>query len=180
MASPKKKQKLKSKSPYCFVSYSSREPEVKLLLEAIHVVFSNAYNVEITPSALESGTSQLQQIEDLIKECAFGIVILDGLRPNVVFEYGLLKAYKREIILLKEPSSKVDILGFWADRATSLAVDPPLIDMDKHFSDVKDQAYARWDRLSFRETLKILWEEYQKKRLKIEGTIEIAKPEMAL
>jgi hypothetical protein len=169
-SSPTKKKESQSKGPYCFISYSTREPEVALLIEAIQAVFSRSYEIQLTPSALESGTSQLLQIEDLIKDCTFSIVVLDGLRPNVVFEYGLLRGYKRPIILLKEPFARVDVLGFWADRIT-LGANIPQIDVDKHFSDVKDQAYAKWNRLSFKETVTTLWEEYEKKKSKIQGAL---------
>jgi hypothetical protein len=174
---PTKRDKSKRRSPYCFVSYSSREPEVALLIEAIEIVFSPPYKIQRTPSALESGASQLLQIENLIKNCTFAIVVLDGLRPNVVFEYGLSKGYNREIILLKEPSARVDVLGFWADRIT-LEASIPQIDVDKHFSDVKDQAYAKWNRLSFKETVATLWDEYEKKKSKIPGALNLKKPEI--
>jgi hypothetical protein len=161
-----KQSKPFGKSRYCFVSYSSREQHVKLLIEAIECVFKPAFEIEYTPSALESGTSQLNRIEELIKNCSFAIVVLDGLRPNVVFEYGILKGQNKPIILLKEPSATVDLLGYFGDRAGLNLPSAPL-DPDKHLSDVKDQTYIGWDRNSFRATIKTLWQEYQKKRDKI-------------
>ncbi len=98
--------KLKGPSKkYFFVSYSGREPQREqsnLLLSLLWIVFSEHFDLRVTPSALQSGASQLDQIYKLAKDCAFAVVVLDGLRPNVVFEYGLLKGFGRPIILLKE------------------------------------------------------------------------------
>jgi hypothetical protein len=63
---------------------------------------SSAFDLRLTPSALESGASQRAQINDLIKGCSFAVVVLDGLRPNVTYEYGLLDAHDKPVILLKK------------------------------------------------------------------------------
>ncbi len=39
----------------------------------------------------------------------FGVVVLDGLRPNVVFEYGVLHELTKPVILLKEKNAILDI-----------------------------------------------------------------------
>ncbi|MGA7648707.1 MAG: hypothetical protein WBW01_19525, partial [Terriglobales bacterium] len=70
---------------------------------------SPSFDLRLTPSALESGADQRSQIIDLIEGCSFAVVVLDGLRPNVTYEYGLLEAYGKPIILLKEQSATVDI-----------------------------------------------------------------------
>jgi hypothetical protein len=55
---------------------------------------------------LQSGASQLRQITDLIRNCEFAIVALDGLRANVIFEYGLLRALDKPTIVLKEKNAR--------------------------------------------------------------------------
>src|SRR5579872_7208110 len=74
--------------PYCFVSYSSRESHFHALLPCIWIAFSAKFDVKLTPSALESGADQLSQINEMIDKCSFAIVVLDGLRPNVTYEFG--------------------------------------------------------------------------------------------
>lgn len=172
-----KQSKVLDKRGYCFVSYSSGEPHVTLLIEAIECVFKPAYEIEYTPSARESGTSQLSRIEELVKNCSFAVVVLDGLRPNVVFEYGLLKGQNKPIILLKEPSATVDLPGYFGDRA-GLNLTPVPLDLDKHLSDVKDQAYVSWDRNSFRATINTLWQEYQKKSSISGRAVGLKKPKV--
>lgn len=158
--------------PRFFVSYSSREGHVRILRECLEAFFRPAYEMIETPSALESGASQRDQITKLIENCCFGVVILDGLRPNVVFEYGILHAKGKPVILMKETNAEVDIKGFFRGR-------PPLemtgiqVEVDLHFSDVKDVYYASWDRFSVRAILKTIREEFKKKRNEIKPYVEI-------
>ena len=83
---------------YCFVFCSYREPHVQLLLECIKMLFSPYYGVQLTPSALASGASQREQIPKAISSCTSGVVCLDGLRPNVSFEYGILHGQRKPVI----------------------------------------------------------------------------------
>ena len=71
--------------PYYFVSYSSREQHVENLLDALRLVLGQRFEQRLTPAALKSGESQRERILSEIAGAGFGVVILDGLRPNVVF-----------------------------------------------------------------------------------------------
>jgi hypothetical protein len=178
---PKKKNAISpvpvpaSPRPYCFVSYSTREPHVRLLLECIQKTLGSEYDVQHTPSVLVSGASQRDQITTLISNCAFGVVCLDGLRPNVLFEYGILHGMRKPVILVKEASAEVDIRGFY-QTAPDLKINPVTIDLDSQFSDVKDVNYATWQRFAFSETMKMLWDEYCKKKADIKPYFDIAEP----
>jgi hypothetical protein len=171
------KKNAKPREPRCFVSYSTREPEVKVLIDCLRIVFARNFRIDLTPSAFESGGSQLQQVSDLIEKCAFAVVVLDGLRPNVVFEYGIIHGKNKPTILLKEEHASVDIRGLH-NLAGDLNVVPVKIDVDKQFSDVKDLNYAIWKRFSIKETVKIIWDEYCKKKGKMEAYIEIQEPKL--
>ena len=140
-------------------------------------MFRPYFEVKITPSALVSGASQLEQIAKLIDGCAFAIVALDGIRPNVIFEYGIIYGKGKPVILLKEEDATVDIFGYFGD-AVGLTVAAPSIDVDKQFSDVKDQNYAPWNRFAFGKTVRLVWEEYRKKKDTIPGYVEIPEPRM--
>lgn len=76
--------------PAYFLSYSTGEPQVEFFAECLQMVFGKHFKLERTPSALMPGESQHDTIVEVIKRCAFGVVCLDGLRPNVVFEYGVM------------------------------------------------------------------------------------------
>jgi hypothetical protein len=163
-AAAKPKQTAKPR-PYCFVSYSSRETHVNVLFPCLHIAFGSHFNLRLTPSALESGASQYQQIVELIQGCAFAVVVLDGLRPNVTFEYGLLEARNIPVILLKEKNAIVDIASLLVTPGTLPGAVP--LSLDLHFSDVKDINYATWSRDNPAEAIRLLVKEYKKKKAKL-------------
>ncbi len=163
MAKPKESLK-----KYIFVSYSTRETHISLLLSLLWIVFSEEFDLRVTPSALRSGASQLDQICRLAKNCSFAVVVLDGLRPNVIFEYGLLRAFGRPIILLKEQNAVVDVEALLDESAKTVA-----LNIDKHFSDVKDENYAEWYASEPQKTATLLWQEYRKKEKEIQGYVAI-------
>ncbi len=136
------------------------------------MVFKGRFEMKITPSALQSGSSQREQITDMIGGCSFAVVCLDGLRPNVVFEYGVLHGKNIPIMLFKEAEAQVDIKGF-VRESTGLGIGSFPLDVDLQFSDVKDVNYATWNRFEVANTVKLIWGEYRKKKNEIKGYIEI-------
>lgn len=171
------KKQAKKEKPYYFVSYSTREPHIKLLIECLAMVFTGNFEMKITPSALQSGSSQREQITDLIGGSSFAVVCLDGLRPNVIFEYGVLHGKNVPIILFKEVEAQVDIRGFVRESA-GLSIGPFPIEMDLQFSDVKDVNYATWNRFEIAKTVQLICEEFRKKKNEINGYIEIPEPKL--
>lgn len=163
--------------PFCFVSYSTREPHVGVLIECIEIVMRSHFRVVRTPSALQSGASQRDQITELISGSAFGIVVLDGLRPNVIFEYGIMHGLGKPVILLKEERAEVDISGF-LEESVALEIAPVELDIDRQFSDVKDVNYGTWKRFEVKATVRRVWEEYCKKKGEIPGRIEVQEPKL--
>jgi len=176
MPAAKKSARQKPK-PYCFVSYSSREPHVNVLFPCLWIALAPSFDLRLTPSALESGADQHSQIVDMIEDCSFAVVVLDGLRPNVTYEYGLLVAQDKPIILLKEESATVDIKSL-VGETVSLGVTSPVLNPDIHFSDIKGMNYAVWSRLSPAGTIRTIWQEYKKKKSKIPDYVEIKEPKL--
>ena len=52
------------------------------------------------------------------------------------------------------------------------------MDLDKHFSDVKDINCATWNRFEIKKTVRTIWEEYRKKKDEISGYIDIPEPKL--
>ncbi|MGC2322798.1 MAG: hypothetical protein WA463_09230 [Terriglobales bacterium] len=163
--------------PYCFVCYSSREPHIDLLIECLRIVFTKHFDLRLAPSDLESGSSQRAEIMNLIRNCAFAVVAIDGLRPNVVFEFGALHAHGKPVIFIKEQNAEVDIRNYYRDPA-GLVINPVSIDLDHQLSDAKDLNYAIWNRFSVQATVKTVWSEYLKKRHDISSFVDIPEPEL--
>ena len=66
---------------FYFLSYSTGEPQIKLFTECLEIVFGPYFELKQTPAALAPGTSQHAAILSCLKQCVFGVVCLDGLRP---------------------------------------------------------------------------------------------------
>jgi hypothetical protein len=96
-----------------------------------------------------------------------------------VFEYGILHGFGKPVLFFKEVEAQVDIRGFFGDAA-NLGLRPPAIDLDKHFSDVKDINYATWSRFEIKKTARTIWEEYKKKKDEISGYIDIPEPKLCM
>ncbi len=164
--------------PDFFFSYSTAEPTNHILSTLIWIVFHNEYNMRFTPSALTSGSSQLQEIEKQISDSAFGVVCLDGLRPNVIHEWGYLRGRDKPIILLKKEGATVDVRHFVRESAPEL-LNPPL-NMDVHLSNLKDINYAKWFPEEPPKSAKAIWEEYKKVKEQYPGAklLEVEEPHL--
>lgn len=129
----------------CFIVYSSREEHVEITIDAIESVLDvgNKYNIKRLATHGIVGHSQYSQLIELLNKCSLAIVILDGLRPNVLFEYGLLVGLRKPCIVLLEENAKIDIQSFVKENNTKMQ--NVKIDIDKDFSDVKDQMYVRYN-----------------------------------
>jgi hypothetical protein len=162
---------------FYFLSYSTGEPQIELFAECLDIVFAKHFALRRTPGSLTPGESQHESILASITDCAFGVVCLDGLRPNVIYEYGAMRGASRAVLLFKEQSAQVDIKHFYAG-APNLALEPPQIDLDKHFSNTKDLFCESWSRFKIRDTVKTIWEAYNKAHERIGGYVEIPEPKL--
>jgi hypothetical protein len=159
-----------------FFSYSTAEPTNVLLCTLVWLVFDKQYRVSFTPSALVSGTSQLDEIEKQIVNCSLAVVCLDGLRPNVIHEWGYMRGLNRPVILLKKEGATVDLRHFTREAAPQLE-NPPL-DMNSHLSNLKDINYAKWYPEDPPRSVKAIWDEYNKIRVKFTKLIEVEEPRL--
>jgi hypothetical protein len=163
--------------PFYFLSFSTGEPQIKLFGECLEIVFKEYFDLRRTPASLTTGKSQHEAILDSISKCRFGVVCLDGLRPNVVYEYGAMRGAGRPILIFKEESARVDIGHFYGSIA-GLGVPPPAIDLDKHFSNTKDLFCKSWNRFEIEKTIKTIWEAYSEAIQRMDGFPDIPRPEL--
>lgn len=100
------------------------------------------------PKFLSEEIESLKQygctIEQLASKCPLGIVILDGLRPNVLFELGILFGKNKPIIVIQDEKAKVAIKSYYDKNFTNSNItetqfnrlcNPPL-GYFKHISDL--------------------------------------------
>lgn len=163
--------------PFYFLSYSTGEPQIRLFTECLEIVFGKHFELKQTPAALASGASQHEAILGCIKGCVFGVVCLDGLRPNIIYEYGALRGIGRPTLVFKEATAVVDIAHFFGD-VVKLGVPPPPINLDKQFSNTKDVFYETWHRFEIKQTVKKIWNAYEKAVKGQAGYVKILEPRL--
>lgn len=175
MSEPAKTVSASAAKPELFFSYSTAEETNVLLRTIVWIVFSTRFSVRWTPSALTSGQSQLTQIEKEISDSAFGIVCLDGLRPNVVHEWGYMRGLGKPVILLKKEDATVDVRHFVETSVPQLQ--NPKLRMDAHLSNLKDINYACWYPDDVPKSATAIWEEFNKMK---KGTSlpDVTEPEL--
>lgn len=156
----------------CFVVYSTKEEHVPNVIGVIEDVFKEdrSFQVVLLGEQVKSGDSQYAQLIEYLNTSSFAIVILDGFRPNVLFEFGILKGLKKPCIVLLEKNATVDVASYYAE-SKDIKHDNPKIDIDKQFSDVKDRYYVIYDRNNHKELRKTLEEQYDKLKSDIEKSI---------
>lgn len=137
----------------CFIVFSSRLSHVDGVVNQIADQLSN--ELKFDPIKLDearvSGKPLLGQLIEFVKACDLGVVILDGMRPNVVLELGMLLACNTPTVILKERNAFFDLKSLHQDlgkRAPS--VSSPILDISKHLSDISNlswNAYSPSDHL---------------------------------
>ena len=123
-------------------------PYIQHIISNIGEVMDHYFEVKTLPDDVKPQESNFQTILKLLKDCVLGIVILDGLRPNVVLEYGILLGLGKPIIVLKDSNAEIDIENL-NDKLKSQfekrKISNPKLDIDKHLSDVKDLHWTRYN-----------------------------------
>jgi tetratricopeptide (TPR) repeat protein len=100
----------------CFVSHSYLEEKFDNPLEAIQRVVEGKFGFGMVTSSTYRGHDDARdKIVQSIRDSALVIVVLDDLKPNVTFEYGIASASDKVTVLVKEERSEVDISQFFPE-----------------------------------------------------------------
>jgi len=100
----------------CFVSHSYLEEKFNNPLDAIARVVEGKFSFRMVTSSTYRGYDDARdKIVQAIRNSAMVIVVLDDLKPNVTFEYGIASASDKVTILVKEEQSEVDISQFFPE-----------------------------------------------------------------
>lgn len=158
------------KSRTCFVVFSSKEEHIEIVIDCVERVIKEKlyYNVIRLDEALKSGDSQYTELTSFLNTCSFAVVVLDGFRPNVLFEYGILRGLGKPCIVLLEKEAIIDVKSLMPENYRE-TIDNPRIDIDKHFSDVKDRFYLRYNKNNPKELRNIIDNEYLKLKKDIDN-----------
>ncbi|MDD3291358.1 MAG: tetratricopeptide repeat protein [Methanocellales archaeon] len=98
-----------------------------------------------------------ERFEKLVDECVLGIVILDGHRPNVIFEYGFLRGKNRHIIPIQGRNACVAIKSFYSiGNGTDQEVKSATGMTQDRFNQLKNPPICYFDHLSNRKGIKAI------------------------
>jgi len=107
----------------CVIIYSdSRHVSyINTVVDQIQDDLERGYNFKVNRLGAEimSGQDYLIKLKELIDSCVLGVIILDGLRPNVVFEFGFLLGKQKPFIVLQSKGATVSIKGLYSRQAES-------------------------------------------------------------
>jgi len=105
------------------------------------------------PTYLSDETDPLQHyektFEQLAEDCALGIVILDGLRPNVLLEFGILRGKNKPIIPLQDENACVAIKSFYQGNCQGSGL------TERRFSELRDPPIGFFSHISDLQGLKV-------------------------
>ena len=154
--------------PRAFIVYSSSShvPYINTVLEIVDSVLRS---MDIEPfylsSQIRGGRLYPSVLHEMITQSDMGVVILDGLRSNVTYEYGLLTMRGIDIIPLKKTDAKFSIKSLFYNTTTgdldpSIAfsnwrfrnaalnnLNEPLLNVNVHLSDLQGTHIVEYDLL---------------------------------
>ncbi len=113
------------------------------------ILIKSKIHPEILTSKENSEKVIINVLEEKIKNCDFGIVIIDSLRPNIIFEYGLLRGMDKPIIFLISDQARINIINFYEKKDWKKIKNylfkkhygNPKLNLDNYFSDRKGIFY---------------------------------------
>jgi len=126
---------------------------INLLLSLLEPVLRGSnLNPQRLGDEIRSGEDYLEKIEKMIDDCVLGVVILDGFRPNVIFEFGMLRGKRKPIIVLQSNDAYINIKTLYSSRKEAglskgefRKLRHPKIVISRHLSDFAGKHIAFFD-----------------------------------
>lgn len=152
--------------PRAFIVYSSKN-HIPYILGILKVIDKVLKSLDIEPyylsDQIRGGKLYPLVLRDMITQSDMGIVVLDGLRPNVTYEYGLLDMKNIDVIPLKKSDAKLTIRSmfynpsknkidpelafgdFYFKKAAFEKLKDPILNVNLHFSDCQGKHIVNFD-----------------------------------
>ena len=99
-----------------------------------------------------------EYFEKLIDECIVGLVILDGFRPNILFEYGLLRGKEKIVVPIQDKKAKISVKSLYSifDISDNDQVQQVTGLTKRNFNRLIEPPIGYFDKLSDRHGIKII------------------------
>jgi len=142
--------------PVCLIIFSEKV-HVKYIYPLLSYLEIVLKEQGICPKRLgeqiRSSEDYLKTLENLVDNCSLALIILDGFRPNVLFEFGYIKAKRKPIIILQSKDAEINIKTLYRETEHSglspkkfKQLNNPKIEISFHLSDFggKHISYIDW------------------------------------
>jgi tetratricopeptide (TPR) repeat protein len=140
----------------CLLVYSDRRhvEYINTILSSLESVLRRrGFKPQRLGQEIRSGEDYLEKLTDLIQMSVLGVVVLDGFRPNVLFEFGFLKGSGKPTIVLMCKEACVSVRTLYAscgqsgltESAFERRLRDPRLDLSRHFSDFGGKHVSRMD-----------------------------------
>jgi nucleoside 2-deoxyribosyltransferase len=102
---------------------------------------------------IRNSEDYLETLESMVEDCSLALIVLDGFRPNVLFEFGYLKGKKKPIIVLQSRDAQINIKTLYRDTDDSgltstqfhRRLSNPKLDVSFHLSDFAGKHVTKID-----------------------------------
>lgn len=129
----------------CLIVYSDRThvDYINNILNPIRDLLPElGFNPKFLSEEIESLKHYGYTVEQLASQCPLGIVILDGLRPNVLFELGILFGKNKPIIVIQDEEAKVSIKSYYGKNYSNSKL------TEKQFNDLCEPTLGYFKHIS--------------------------------
>ncbi len=130
--------------PRCFIIHAWSPPAFRHVINSIRHGLKDWFHLDVD---LDFGQDESIRGQALaaIDNASLVVCILDDLRPNIPFELGYAKAKGKPCILLKRNGAVVNVKKYFTTATAPEGLKNPPLDMDGHFSDLRDLPYRPYD-----------------------------------
>ena len=126
----------------CALVYSDvrHVPNINQILEDIEeVLLDHGFAAQRLGDEIRTGQGYPESLRRLLSDCVLGVVVLDGLRPNVAYELGFLFGMNKPVIVLQSVGAEVAARTLYDDsgglqKKQFDSLKNPVLRQD-HFSD---------------------------------------------
>jgi nucleoside 2-deoxyribosyltransferase len=129
--------------PRCFIIHAWSPAGMKHVISHIKTALKDNFHV-IVDQDFGAGESIRKQALEGIRDAALVVAVVDDLRPNVVFELGYALALGKPCIPLVREGAVVNVRDYFPKKECG-GVENPALDMNAHFSDLKDLKWCPYD-----------------------------------
>lgn len=130
----------------CLIVYSDKSHVDYIFSSLINYIIPILKEKNFEPILLadkiKSGDDYFLKVSELTNDCVLGIILLDGFRPNVLFEFGMLKGKNKPVIIFQTSDSSINVHTLYKNFSESnltqsqfKKLSQPKLDLRKHLSD---------------------------------------------